>query len=63
MNPILIFLIIIICFWSIATTILAIYSILTKNFKGNKITWILIALIAIIGPLLWITKGKQLIQK
>jgi len=63
MHPILILSIIILAFWSVFTTFKAIYLILTKEFKGDKTSWILIVLIGIIGPILWITKGKKLISK
>ncbi len=63
MKPIFVILIIIVCFWSIITTIRAIYFILTKEFDGSKTTWILISMIGIIGPILWVTKGKKLIKK
>ena len=62
MHPILILSIIIIAFWSIFTTLKAIYVILTKEFKGDKTSWIFIVLIGIIGPILWITKGKKLVS-
>ncbi len=58
MCQILVLLIIIISFWSVLTTFKAVYLILTKEFKGNKTHWILISMI---GPILWITKGKKLI--
>jgi hypothetical protein len=63
MHPILILSIIIICFWSVITTFRAIYLILTKEFKGDKTTWILTVMIGLIGPILWIVKGKKLISK
>lgn len=63
MHPILILSIIIICFWSVTTTFRAIYLILTKDFKGDKTTWILTVMIGLIGPILWIAKGKKLISK
>ena len=63
MHPILILSIIIICFWSVITTFRAIYLILTKDFKGDKTTWILTVMIGLIGPILWIVKGKKLISK
>ena len=63
MKPILILTFIIIAFWSVITTFRAIYLILTKEFKGDKTTWILISMIGIIGPIIWITKGKKLIAK
>lgn len=61
MNSIITILLIIIAFWSIITTFKAIYSILTKQFKGSKLTWILISMIAIIGPIIWIVKGRKLL--
>ena len=63
MHPILILSIIIICFWSVIATFRAIYLILTKDFKGDKTTWILTVMIGLIGPILWIVKGKKLISK
>ncbi|WP_452220187.1 hypothetical protein [Lacinutrix salivirga] len=39
------------------------FLILTKDFQGDKITWVLIVMIGIIGPILWITKGSKLISK
>tara|TARA_R110002167_G_scaffold81423_5_gene223005 strand:+ start:2965 stop:3165 length:201 start_codon:yes stop_codon:yes gene_type:complete len=63
MHPILILSIIIICFWSVITTFRAIYLILTKDFKGDKTTWILTVMIGLIGPILWIVKGRKLISK
>jgi hypothetical protein len=63
MNQILIFAIIVISFWSLITTFKAIYTILTKEFKGSKPTWVLIVLIAFIGPILWISKGKKMVAK
>ncbi|OEY71485.1 hypothetical protein [Salegentibacter salarius] len=62
MEQILVIAIIIVAFWSLITTFRAIYLILTKEFKGDKLSWILISLVAIIGPILWITKGKKLIS-
>jgi len=62
MHSILILLIIIIAFWSVFISIKAIYFILTKEFKGDKTTWILTVMIGIIGPILWITKGKKLLS-
>ncbi|WP_262712730.1 hypothetical protein [Bizionia gelidisalsuginis] len=35
---------------------------MTKEFNGDKTTWILTVMIGIIGPILWITKGKKLIS-
>ncbi|WP_123803430.1 hypothetical protein [Flavivirga aquatica] len=61
MHPILILSIIILAFWSVITTFKAIYLILTKEFRGDKISWILIVMIGFIGPILWITKGRKLV--
>jgi hypothetical protein len=63
MKPVLILTFIIIAFWSVITTFRAIYLILTKEFKGDKTTWILISMIGIIGPIIWITKGKKLLSE
>ena len=63
MKPILILLFLIIAFWSVITTFRAIYLILTKQFNGSKRTWILIVMIGLIGPILWVTKGKKLLKK
>lgn len=63
MKPILILTFIIIAFWSVITTFRAIYLILTKEFKGDKTTWILISMIGIVGPIIWITKGKKLLSE
>tara|TARA_R110002050_G_scaffold145456_1_gene270963 strand:- start:913 stop:1104 length:192 start_codon:yes stop_codon:yes gene_type:complete len=63
MHPILILIFLIIAFWSVITTFRAIYLILTKEFKGDKTTWVLISMIGIIGPIIWLTKGKKLLSK
>jgi len=63
MKPVLIVTFIIIAFWSVIITFRAIYLILTKEFKGDKTTWILISMIGIIGPIIWITKGKKLLSE
>jgi len=63
MKPVLILTFIIIAFWSVITTFRAIYLILTKEFKGDKTIWILISMIGIIGPIIWITKGKKLLSE
>ena len=63
MHPLLILLVIALGFWSVTTTFVAIYSILTKKFNGSKVTWILIVMIAIIGPFLWYYRGRKLLIK
>lgn len=62
MHPILILSIIALAFWSVFTSFKAIYLILTKDFKSDKTGWILIVMIGVIGPILWITKGKKFIS-
>jgi len=62
MHPILVLSLIILSFWSVFISFKAIYLILTKEFKGNKTGWILIVMIGIIGPILWIAKGKKLVS-
>tara|TARA_R110002167_G_scaffold317294_1_gene522959 strand:+ start:76 stop:273 length:198 start_codon:yes stop_codon:yes gene_type:complete len=61
MKQVLILLFLVLSFWSVITTFRAIYLIATRDFNGSKSTWILISMIAFIGPVLWITKGKKLI--
>lgn len=63
MKTTLVLLLIFLTLWSFFTTFKAIYLILTKDFKGNKARWIIIVMIGIIGPILWITKGKKMISK
>lgn len=62
MSPGLIFLLIAMCFWSIITSFVAIYTILRYRFNGDKTTWILVVMIAFIGPTLWVLKGRRLVQ-
>ncbi|CAM4418026.1 Cardiolipin synthase N-terminal domain-containing protein [Zobellia nedashkovskayae] len=61
-KPILIIAFLILSFWSVYTSFNAVYLILTKDFKGSKVKWILIAMIGIIGPILWVIKGKKLVS-
>ncbi len=63
MQPFFVILFLIIAFWSVFTSFKAMFLILTKDFQGDKITWVLIVMIGIIGPILWITKGSKLISK
>ncbi len=63
MEPGLILLLIAICFWSVITTFSAIIRILTNDFNGSKVEWIIISMIGIIGPILWIVKGKKKLIK
>ena len=62
MNSILTIIIITVCFLSLIITFKAIYLILTKEFSGSKLLWILIVMVAIIGPVLWIKTGKKLVK-
>lgn len=62
MKSVLVILLILLCFWSLFTSFKAIYLILTKDFKGDKLTWILTVMVGIIGPIIWITMGKKLIK-
>lgn len=59
MNPIIVILIVSISIWSLFTTCKAIYLIITQDFRGNKMKWILISMIGIIGPIFWILFGKD----
>lgn len=63
MEPGFVLLLIAIGFWSLITTFSAIVRILTNDFNGSKIEWILISMIAFIGPVLWISKGKKKLIK
>lgn len=53
----------IICFGSIITTFVAIFQIINNDFNGSKGLWILISMVGIIGPILYLTKGRKLIIK
>lgn len=63
MTAFLIIIFILICFGSIITTFVAIIQILSNDFNGSKGAWILISMIGIIGPILYLTKGRKLIIK
>jgi len=53
----------IICFGSIITTFVAIFQIISNDFNGSKGLWIIISMVGIIGPILYLTKGRKLIIK
>ena len=53
----------IIVFGSITTTFIAIFQIISNDFNGSKGLWIIISMIGIIGPILYLTKGRKLIIK
>lgn len=63
MEPIYVILLLVTCFTSLTITFTAIFKILVNDFKGVKFYWILICMIGVIGPILWLTKGKKLLIK
>jgi hypothetical protein len=48
---------------SLTTTFVAIFQIINNDINGSKGLWIIISMIAIIGPILYLTKGRKLIVK
>ena len=62
-NPIFVLTLLVLGFSPIIITITGIIKILRNDFKGEKVTWILILMIAFIGPILYLLKGKKLIVK
>jgi hypothetical protein len=50
-------------FASLIITFTGIIQILTNEFEGNKIEWIFLCMIAFIGPILYLVKGRKLIVK
>jgi len=48
---------------SLITTFVAIFQIINNDFNGSKGLWIIISMIGIIGPILYLTKGRKLIVK
>lgn len=50
-------------FCSMLISVYAIYQILTNEFNGSKILWVLISLITVIGPMLWVIVGHKLVVK
>tara|TARA_B100000809_G_C14972090_1_gene471313 strand:+ start:82 stop:858 length:777 start_codon:yes stop_codon:yes gene_type:complete len=63
MEIILVLLLFIIVFGSIATTFIAIFKIISNDFNGSKLLWIFISMIGIIGPILYLIKGRKLVIK
>ena len=63
MEVFLILILILIVFGSIIVTFIAVFQILSNDFNGSKGLWIVISLIGIVGPILYLTKGKKLIIK
>lgn len=62
-SPIFVLTLLVVVFSSMIITITGIIKILRNDFKGEKSTWILILMIAFIGPILYLLKGKKLIKK
>ena len=62
-NPIFVITLLVIAFSSLIITITGIIKILSNDFKGEKVTWILILMIGLIGPILYLVKGRKLIVK
>lgn len=48
---------------SLVTTLVAIFQIINNDFNGSKGLWIILSMIGIIGPILYLTKGRKLIIK
>lgn len=63
MEPIWVITLIVTSFWSLITSFVAIVRILTNRFKGDKLTWVLVSMIAFIGPVLWLIHGRKLIDR
>lgn len=63
MEPAIILFMIAAGFWSIITSFVAIIRILRNKFNGDRLTWIMISMIAFIGPVLWLVNGRKLIVR
>lgn len=63
MEPAFILFMIAAGFWSIITSFVAIIRILRNKFNGDRLTWIMISMIAFIGPVLWLVNGRKLIVR
>ena len=50
-------------FGSIIMTFVAIFQIISNDFNGSKVLWILISMVAIIGPILYLANRRKLIVK
>lgn len=48
---------------SLTTTFIAIFQIINNDFNGSKGLWIIISMVGIIGPILYLTKGRKLITR
>lgn len=63
MKSALIVLFVAICLWSLVTSFVAMVRIWTNPFKGSKVEWTVIVMIAFIGPALWLANGRKRIVK
>ncbi len=63
MELVLVLILFIVIFASIITSFVAIIQIISNDFNGSKGLWILISLIGVVGPILYLTKGRKLIIK
>ncbi len=63
MEIILVLIFFLVVFGSIITTFVAIFQIISNDFNGSKGLWIIISMVGIIGPILYLTKGRKLIIK
>ena len=61
MEPVFVLLTIILAFSSLTITFRAMYLILTREFNGSRLRWFLIVMIAFIGPIVWLIKGRKLV--
>lgn len=48
---------------SLVISFIAIFQILNNDFKESKIKWIIISMIGVIGPILYLIKGRKYIVK
>lgn len=53
----------IIVFASLVVSFIAVFKILTNEFKESKVKWIVLSMIAIIGPILYLIEGRKYIVK
>ncbi len=48
---------------SLVISFIAIFQILSNDFKDSKIKWIIISMIGVVGPILYLIKGRKYIVK
>lgn len=53
----------IIVFASLVVSVIAVFKILTNDFRESKVKWIVISMIGIIGPILYLVEGRKYIVK